>query len=319
MLVGWEIPHNSVGYGSFTLQLRPYKARRIFMNFSRRFSIQPMSSQVRDLLNRWYKVGDSVVLNATGEESGIVLGFGKKYVPRGGFDHKKAGTHIDFAHVLVAPTSGAPERYVSVQQYDDPVMAGVCAGLSAIMIKIGDLPETPFWEGDRVRLKSVPKEADPDGWIVSDIWFDAILATEVGFLYRIKSLNPKLHCDKRDNELELIKRGNLWKMEHGGPVEFASIEEEAKFYQSLGMSVKLSHTLPQSNIGFGITGRSTDEWEWKDAVTEIRRGAADEMKLKNKKDMTFVLIKYDRMEFGNRMRAHTLAKLGFIETSEDEN
>ncbi len=276
-----------------------------------------MGSDVRDLLDRWYKVGDRVVLGTTGTESGIVLGFAKKYIPRGGFDHKKAGTYIDFANVLFATWGGEPERYVSMQpvDFDDPEMAGVCSGVSAIMLKIGDLPVRPFWEGDEVAIAH--KDAAPVRWVVQNIDY-----TQDGAPYTLKQIGEVRHTPTMTSYshfLKLVARGNLWKMEHGEPMEFASIEEEAKFYQSLGMSVKLSHTLPQSNMGFGITGRSTEEWEWKDAVTEIRRGAADEMKLKNKKDMTFVLIKYDRMEFGNRMRAHTLAKLGFIETSEDEN
>ncbi len=288
------------------------------MNFSRRFSIQPMGSKVRVLLNRWYKVGDCVVLGTTGTESGIVLGFGKKHVPRGGFDHKKAGTYIDFARVQIAPSGGAPERYDSMEpiDFDDPDMAGVCAGVSAILIKVGDLPQSSFWEGDVVAVAH--KDAAPVPWVVENIDYSRGDSAPYTLRHNDGVMLGRT-MTSYSNSLKLVARGNLWKMEHDEPMEFANIEEEAKFYQSLGMSVKLSHTLPQSNMGFGITGRSTEEWEWKDAVTEIRRGAADEMKLKNKKDMTFVLIKYDRMEFGNRMRAHTLAKLGFIELGEDEN
>jgi hypothetical protein len=110
-------------------------------------------------------------------------------------------------------------------------------------------------------------------------------------------------------------------MGHGEPMEFTSIDEEAAFYKSLGMSRNVTEVaaLEQRELADATEFRDANEEQnfyasmtatFPEAIKALRDGNADEMKLRDKKQMTFVVIKYDNEEFGRRMRAHTLAKFG---------
>ena len=98
--------------------------------------------------------------------------------------------------------------------------------------------------------------------------------------------------------LTLIERGNIWKLEHGEPLSFGSLDEEAAFYKSLGMSRKV----PGNN--------SNGFWYFAAGIHSLHDGSADQLIVKNKGTLEVVLIKYDNEEFGNRMRAVELARLG---------
>ena len=264
---------------------------------------------VGGVLKEWFKIGDEVTLN-TGE-SGIVIGFGEKYIVRGGFRHKYAGTYIDFEKLFIAPTDGSPRTFVSVESFNK--MRILPGYLSSVFIRIGDLPETPFWEGDIVAFRDKVVMKSDGGHVqnydchtvlrhkyLQDGGIECWIATPERVEIRVGS----------PDDLVLMSRGNLWKLDHGEPMIFTSINDEAKFYQSLGMSQKVIRThSPYSSL----PPCGPEEWGMEAALSLILEGNADEMKLKNKKPMTFVVIKYDNEKFGCRMRAHTLAKFGLGE------
>ena len=260
---------------------------------------------VGGVLKEWFKIGDEVTLN-TGE-SGIVIGFGEKYIVRGGFRHKYAGTYIDFEKLFIAPTDGSPRTFVSVESFNK--MRILPGYLSSVFIRIGDLPETPFWEGDIVafRDKVVMKS---DGGHVQNYDCHTVVSHKYLQDGHIECwIASRERVETRidfPEKITLIHRGNLWKMDHGEPMIFASIEEETKFYQSIGMSQKLTH--PSE-----LPPWTSEEFGMETALSIVRRGFADEIKLKDKKLMTFVVIKYDNEELGKRIRALTLAKFGLGE------
>lgn len=259
-------------------------------------------SRVRELLKGAVQVGCSVAI--TKERAGICIGFAEKYIPRGGFEHKHAGVYIDFATAIVKPRDGGPNERVNVAD------GSLGEERAEISIRIGDLPDTPFWEGDFVRIKNAhelqPPVPNVSSWCVDSINLQQGFIPHPSFNISLPSgLKRSGMCA---DELTLVKRGNLWKMEHGEKMEFASIEEEAKFYQSLGMSKKLTHTVHRGFVG--EIAETTDIWKLTDAAMCLVRGEGDDMKLKDKKNMTYVVIKYDSGEFGKRMRAHALAKFG---------
>lgn len=247
--------------------------------------------KVRALLKNAVGVGASVAI--TKDRDGICIGFAEKYIHRGGFDHKHAGVYIDFATAIVKPSDGGPNVLV-------PLNLGSAPEIADINIRIANLPETPFWEGDVVRHKSPSNE----NWMVEAIDYAAIHS--VAGCFKLATIDGRTHMKKNGGFLRLVSRGNLWKMEHGGKMEFASIEDEARFYQSLGLSQKLAHDERLGFVGEGV--RNTEVWKMIDAIACIRRGDGDEMKIKDKQHMLFVVIKYDNKEFSERMRAHTLAK-----------
>ena len=104
--------------------------------------------------------------------------------------------------------------------------------------RLRDLPETKFWEGDFV--KSLTQRIwDTNVFTISRINYDYInKQRDDGSPMPIYDVNP--YPDQGgttamgEDELSLISRGNVWKYYHNIPIEFASIAEEARFYNSIG-------------------------------------------------------------------------------------
>ena len=261
--------------------------------------------ETRRLIDAWWKVGNEVRLNTN--KSGIVIGFGEKHIHRGSLRHKYSGCYIDFEKLFVAPTDGSPRTLISAWSLTN--MSLEVEVPSRVFIRIGDLPETPFWEGDIVAFRDKVVMKSDGGHVqnydchtvvshkyLQDGGIECWIATPERVEIRVGS----------PDDLVLMSRGNLWKLDHGEPMIFASIEEETKFYQSIGMSQKLTH--PSE-----LPPWTSEEFGMETALSIVRRGFADEIKLKDKKLMTFVVIKYDNEELGKRIRALTLAKFGLGE------
>ncbi len=261
---------------------------------------------MRDLLKNAVAVGCSVGIGEKRTRGGICIGFAEKYIPRNGFDHKHAGVYIDFATAIVKPSDGGPNVLVSLN-------LGSVREIADINIRLGDLPETPFWEGDTIVFthdhnRGCGKEAH---WVITKIGYDSLIE-ELGWSNKkilascvLRSCEDGRTAVTHDmSNLTLIARGNLWKMKHGEPMEFASIEDEAKFYRSLGMSRNIT--------------ANGNEVRMEVAINALLAGEADQLKVKvstgkGGKDFFFALIKYESEEFGRRMRAHELKRLGFTE------
>lgn len=262
--------------------------------------------KVRELLKNAVAVGCSVAITRT--RGGICVGFAEKYIPRGGFDHKHAGTYIDFATAIVKPEDGGPVVAV-------PLNLGSVTEIADICIRIGDLPDCRLWEGDTVIFTGdlSRDHSERDYWTVMSIDYSAGKSTKNCTLRSCH--DSRVAKATNMDRVVLMARGNLWKMEHGEPMEFATIEAEGLFYKSLGMSHKLSYLLSEMRPKDSRMSapRKTDEYELADAVRKIQNGEADQMKCANAKKLTYVLIWYKNREFGERMRAHTLAKLNFAE------
>jgi len=90
---------------------------------------------------------------------------------------------------------------------------------------IRDLPETKFWEGDKVKIKG--KECK-------------IVGIEYNWKKKGESM-PYNYTDdgcgfmtEREHNIELIERGNVWKYYHDDKIEFKDIYEEGEFYKMIG-------------------------------------------------------------------------------------
>jgi hypothetical protein len=114
--------------------------------------------------------------------------------------------------------------------------------------RIGDLPDLPFWEFDRVRL--VPEHRahwdDCDELVVSHISYDYIGdmcndgITQMP-IYQVEpaSLN-RGRITVRPNDLELIERGNFWWWAHDKTkVKFDDLRSEVAFHKMSGMHTEV--------------------------------------------------------------------------------
>lgn len=117
-----------------------------------------------------------------------------------------------------------------------------------------DLPETPFWEGDFVRVKGrrgltvltseMPPDHDPDVLQVVRVDYYRLTALcNDGSPYPAYDISSKLgggwHTSASEPEMTLVERGLVWKHFHGEPITFASLQEEAAFYDMLGETIEM--------------------------------------------------------------------------------
>lgn len=100
---------------------------------------------------------------------------------------------------------------------------------------IRDLPETPFWEGDIVRVSSL------DNRQLQIVSIDYVRLTEKTYYgatfpaYKVSdNLSAGWHTSASENEMVLVERGPVWKLSHDEPLTFGSLAEEARFYERIG-------------------------------------------------------------------------------------
>lgn len=175
------------------------------------------------------------------------------------------------------------------------------------VVRVGDLPETRFWEGDIVALR------DPRGHVLNRLSVDSIEfnwgRNKDGFAYRVNWVDENnvyakfgsTHC--RSSELKLIERGNVWKEEHGGTLVFANLQQEAGYAKWRGRTEDIR------NPANGLYRWSKDE-----VLAAIQDGIVDAFNLSS--DMFSVFqndrvnaIRFKNRDLGERVRQETM--LGF--------
>lgn len=128
---------------------------------------------------------------------------------------------------------------------------------------LGDLPETRFWETDKVRVNL------PDGEVqemfIQGIDYHFMHKTcNDGSPFPFYRVEPKPNSylnNVKDSWMELIERGPVWKYYHGEPVEFSSAKEEAEFLVTIGKTKEVRN--PASNLY---------DWNKEEALEALKDG-----------------------------------------------
>ena len=181
--------------------------------------------------------------------------------------------------------------------------------IKALEVRLCNLPDTPFWVGDIVK-KDVGRQMSVRDGVIATVNYNY---TTINYRVTTSLDTPSQTELWEEAGLTLVERGNIWKLEHDEPLTFtgeteeARLLEEAKFYKSLGMSQKVRHF----SHHVGDEPEAGDLWELRAGIQKLQSGEADQLIVKNKKTQAVILIKYDNEEFGNRMRAAELKRLGF--------
>ncbi|WP_315921513.1 hypothetical protein [Mesorhizobium sp. SP-1A] len=178
--------------------------------------------------------------------------------------HDKGGLYENDSYALVENDKGT--RF----QIWTPSLAAI-DGVSEMMDKrskeerrIGDLPDTKFWEMDIVM--------DEEGEIfkIQHIWYDQIGefcndgVTPMPIYACGTDGNGYSH--RREGSLTLVERGNVWKRAHGEEMAFASTKEEIDFYILVGDIQYMKN--PRLTTG-------QYHWPQLDALESIRDGYGD--------------------------------------------
>ncbi len=279
---------------------------------------QQSHEETLQILRSWYTVGSRIERYLIGVRMGTIVGFGKKYIPRGGFDHKRAGVYMDLFNLRIEGADGSEWMESLGEPLDKRELEGVHRDIALLDIRLGDLPDTPFWVGDVVRVSNSCFSGQLNG--VSDRVrrVEQVVYNPTSSLaerYNISGVGIK-HL-VRAGDLDLVERGNIWKLEHGEPLSFpgeteeARLLEEAAFYKSLGMSQKFQRHKETGIIGWSNESGQENQWPIGTGIKMLQAGTADRVVPTDKKNQLVAIIKYDNAEFGARMRVAELKRLGF--------
>lgn len=175
-----------------------------------------------------------------------------------------------------------------------------------------DLPDTPFWEGDRVRIlrtKLTPPDESPWEAVITSIDYrDLGSTTLVGTPYPAYKISDKLgagwHTSASGADMDLVERGNVWKFFHDEPLEFADLSEEATFFQLLGLI---------DDVRNPATG--TYAWTKDEALETIKNGIGDAILVSSLRfsfddPPNISVVKYRDEKLGRRVAAMTLEGFG---------
>ena len=118
-----------------------------------------------------------------------------------------------------------------------------------------ELPKTEFWKGDIVHTKSAERLV-----VIKVIYEHYPL-----IYYEVydPSENNFPFIFVKEEELELIERGKIWKICYDEPIEFASLIEEVNFFIEIGR-----YKYVRNENGFY-------HWTTKEAIEAIQQGKAD--------------------------------------------
>lgn len=108
-------------------------------------------------------------------------------------------------------------------------------------VRLGDLPETKFWEHDKVRVR-FPQDGSEHEMTIGRIdYHDIHKCRDDGSSYPFYGVNYSEGCSTRAEEswIELVERGNVWKYYNSQSLSFADLKEEANFFQLVGQTEEM--------------------------------------------------------------------------------
>ncbi len=274
--------------------------------------------RMEDLL----RVGDDVVINVPDETwregyrplgkqkgtSARIAGFGEVTVGRVDInDDMRPGVYVNRAWPYVVIGEGLPLEISSywlelkdqkeyerrVAEWQDEYKAKAAAGLPVLVFAeeeyLRELPKTPFWEGDWVRVyrpcptvcvvygdvdpdffkamengKKLTEMSPPERLMVERIcWDTAVDGHPTGYLVST-SFWAGWCAHVNETDMRLIERGDVWRYYHGQPLNFGSVAERARFFRLLGHFTNIRNP----NTGFFA-------WQEGEADEAIRAAIAD--------------------------------------------
>ncbi len=110
-------------------------------------------------------------------------------------------------------------------------------------VRLGDLPETKFWEQDKVRVR-FPHDDSVREMTIAIINYHNLHERRTDDspmpLYEVAYLDGgTTFADEA--QIELIERGNVWKHYHSEPLVFADLKEEAAFFTLIGETAEVAN------------------------------------------------------------------------------
>lgn len=167
-----------------------------------------------------------------------------------------------------------------------------------------DLPETPFWEADFVKVDGRSSKVFQ---IIRINYPYLTELTRIGTNYPAYIISSKLkagwNMPVSEDALTLVARGPVWKFYHDEPIAFDDIQEEALFFEMLG------HTEEVQNPATGLY-----KWTKEEVLDAIRRGVVHGFSVSNhflESEPLFDAKRFRNEDLGRRVAEATLQGLVF--------
>lgn len=194
------------------------------------------------------------------------------------------------------------------------------AGRPLTGARLRDLPDAPFWEDDIVwvrgrarpyehRARRDPRLSIIDQYVVSRVDYGRLgQTTERGTSYPTLDVSDGLsngwNVSVAEGEAVLVQRGRIWKLAHGEPVTFPSLEEEARLAYLMGRF----RDTPNPATGMFV-------WTLDETLAAIREGRAHGFTMDGgvgavlfgTSTSTISVLRFRDEELGRRIAAATLA------------
>lgn len=213
-------------------------------------------------LTELLEIGDEVVFNVDPERrawtntydtvpdgtKGVVCGFGDAviYEPRipvlvrqPGVYHCRGAVSVWLEDGRIVPgdwciaLTNQPE-----QQRRDAARRNDDGLLRTKYVRLGDLPDTKFWEQDKVRVR-FPHDGSVREMVITHISYGDMFNTRADGspwpFYGVRYAEGG-QTSAEESWIELVERGNLWRYHHGQTPVFTDLKEEASFFQLIGQT-----------------------------------------------------------------------------------
>lgn len=240
-------------------------------------------------------IGDNVVLNIPNDnwdwgyrpvekQNGTiakVLGFDKIHYSRINNFGNKPGVYVNRAWVIVEVPNKEPFSISSCFVETEKPRKKIEKEF------LRDLPETKFYEGDYVSTQEYPE--------IMIVGVEFVKNNSEYYTYRISDgFNSGWYTSVKEPEIELIKRGNIWKYYHNEFINFKNIEEEANFHKLLGLFIEVKN--PNNNLY---------SWTKDEVLQAIKEGIVDGFSVEGNvltNKSSIMAIKFNDKNLGNKLR-----------------
>ena len=168
-------------------------------------------------------------------------------------------------------------------------------------VRIGDLPTSKAWEQDFIKITSA-KHGIEYGVVAGIDYYHHDELGKVTYRFNITDENKNITGGQtyaREDEIEVLERGNVYKHYNGKPVTFKDLQEEAAFYAGMGKSEEVRN--PANKLF---------SWTLVEVLAAVREGIVDSISVSNVPFAMTTKIsatKFSDEELGARLRAATLA------------
>lgn len=238
-------------------------------------------------LTELLQIGDEVVFKVDPERrawtniykdvpdgtKGIVCGFYdaviyesrvQVFVYQPGVYHRKGAVSVWLRDGRIVPGDWSIKMVDEDQEKRrDAALRGADGVLRTEQVRLGDLPETKFWEQDKVRVR-FPRDGSEHEMVVGRIdYYHMHKCRDDGSpwpFYDVRFMEGG-QTSAEESWIELIERGNVWKYHNNQPLLFADLKEESSFFQLVGQTEEMRN--PKNNLY---------SWTKKEVLDAIKNG-----------------------------------------------